>query len=58
MAISKALEAINQVRLWGILSCSVRHLVLPEKVIDRYDVAVELQKAVKTDNWRPFFART
>lgn len=27
------------------------------KAIDRYDVAVELQKAVKTDNWRPFFVK-
>ncbi|HAM2396131.1 TPA: colicin, partial [Escherichia coli] len=55
MAISKALEAINQVHMAENFKLFSKAFGFTGKVIDRYDVAVELQKAVKTDNWRPFF---
>lgn len=54
MAISKALEAINQVHMAENFKLFSKAFGFTGKVIDRYDVAVELQKAVKTDNWRPF----
>lgn len=57
MAISKALEAINQVHMAENFKLFSKAFGFTGKVIDRYDVAVELQKAVKTDNWRPFFVK-
>lgn len=57
MAISKALEAINQVHMADNFKLFSKAFGFTGKVIDRYDVAVELQKAVKTDNWCPFFVK-
>ncbi|EOW4439244.1 colicin-like pore-forming protein [Shigella sonnei] len=57
MTISKALEAINLVHMAENFKLFSKAFGFTGKVIDRYDVAVELQKAVKTDNWRPFFVK-
>ncbi len=57
MAISKALKAINQVHMAENFKLFSKAFGFTGKVIDRYDVAVELQKAVKTDNWRQLFVK-
>ncbi|WP_242412289.1 colicin-like pore-forming protein, partial [Salmonella enterica] len=57
MTISKALEAINQAHMAENFKLFRKAFGFTGKDIGRYDGAVELQKAVKTDNWRPFFVK-
>ena len=37
---------------------SVRDLVLPENLLSLADWITEFGKAVRTENWRPFFSKT
>ncbi len=55
MAISKAPEAINQVHMAENFKLFSKAFGFTGKVIDRYDVAVELQKAVKNGQLASIF---
>lgn len=56
-AISHALESINRAEMAKSFGIYSKAFGFVSKSLDRLDVAVELQKALTTDNWRPFFVK-
>lgn len=56
-AISYALESINRAEMANSFGTYSKAFGFVSKSLDRLDVAVELQKALSTDNWRPFFVK-
>lgn len=56
-AISHALESINRAEMAKSFAIYSKAFGFVSKGMDLVDVATELQKAITTDNWRPFFVK-
>ncbi|TDT56916.1 colicin pore forming domain-containing protein [Enterobacter sp. AG5470] len=57
-AIAKALESVNRANMASSLAKFSKGFGYVGKAIDAYDaILVELPKAIRTKNWRPFFVK-
>jgi hypothetical protein len=58
MAISRALESVNRANVAKDLAKFSKAFGYTGKVVNGYEIfAVELPKAIKSNNWRPFFVK-